>query len=229
MKRLPFHRTALLAAAALLATGGVPPNGNWNTAVAVTPQAHVIGNPDAPVTLTEFISYTCPHCAEFVTEGEAPLQYVYIGSGKLKLEVRPYIRNDVDVAVTMMAQCGPSDRFLRNHTYFLNSQATWLPIAQRATPAQTARWQGDSGAARRNIASDLGFYDMMEARGYSRPEVDHCLNDDKRAAELRANTDADSEKYGVNSTPSFAINGETVKDVHTWSLLRPALDAKIEP
>ncbi len=200
-------------------------NGIWNNQVTAGDRGYEIGNPEAEVTLTEFVSYTCPHCATFAIQGEAPLQIAYIGTGKLKLDVRSIIRNDLDLAVTMLTQCGDPAKFMRNHTYFMTSQKTWLSKAQNATRAQVMRWTtGDGSVARRAIATDLGFYQMMETRGYSRINVDKCLGDNAKANDLRANTKADFEEFGIRGTPSFAINGETLENVHSWRALEQQLN-----
>lgn len=216
----PLRMIALAAVAVL----GIAADTPWHATVAVSDRAHTIGNPAATVTLTEFVSYSCPHCATFALQGDPPLQLAYIGTGKVKVEVRPVIRNSVDTVATMLAQCGDSDRFIRNHAMFMLTQRSWLTAAQRATQGQIARWTGaDKPAARRAIASDLGFYALMETRGYSRVEVDQCLADDAKAALLEANTEADAVQFGVTHTPSFALDGKLLEEVHEWRALEAAL------
>ena len=214
-----------MAFAALFSIGA---NGNWNTSVEQTERAHVVGNPEAKVTLTEFVSYTCPHCATFAVQGEAPLQLVYIGPGKLKLEVRSIIRNVVDMTATMLVQCGSEDKFLRNHTMFMLRQEQWLGKARNATQAQAALWTRGDAAGRRAMASSLGFYEMMETRGYGRIELDACLADNAKAAQLQANTKADFADFGIRGTPSFAIDGTTLENVHSWQALGPALGERFK-
>lgn len=178
--------------------------------------------------LTEFVSYTCSHCATFTRQGEAPLQLAYIGTGKVKLEVRSVIRNPIDTVATMVVQCGASDKFFRNHAFMMTSQSKWIGTFSRPTQAQVQRWTGPNEAvARKALAQDAGFYEMMETRGYSRTEIDKCLNDDAKAEKLETNTVADFDQFGINSTPSFAINGKTVKDVHDWTRLEPKLNASL--
>lgn len=224
-----LHRTliglalSMLASTALTGTA-MAGNGNWNTTVEVTPRAHILGNPDAETTLAEFVSYTCPHCADFTIQGEAPLQYVFIGAGKLRLEIRPVIRNVVDLTATMLVQCGDSSKFLQNHTMFMTRQKVWLDVVRNSTRAQQAAWFGPNPlAARQALSQQLGFYDMMELRGYSRPEIDRCLADDARAAALEANTLADAAEFGIRGTPSFALNGSLLEGVHNWPSLETAL------
>ncbi|WP_338445551.1 thioredoxin domain-containing protein [Pelagerythrobacter marensis] len=223
MKVSRLARAGALAAAALLALGNA---GNWNTRVAEEDGAHRIGNPDAKVHLTAFVSYSCSHCARFTTEGEAPLQIAYIGQGRVELEIQPVIRNAADLVATMLVNCGAPAKFMRNHTLFMNKQDEWLERYTRATSAQRARWENGSQAARRRaIASDLGFYKLMESRGYSRSEIDRCLADDAGARALIASSQAASLKYGITGTPSFAIDGVTLAGTHDWSMLAPQIDA----
>ena len=72
MKFGTMVKAAALAGIALLASAQT--NRNWNTVIVEVDGAHRIGNPEAKVQLVEFISYTCPHCAEFAREGESALQ-----------------------------------------------------------------------------------------------------------------------------------------------------------
>ena len=220
---LGMAATLFTAGTGALADTG-PDAGNWNTSVEVTPRAHAIGNPQAETTLQEFVSYTCPHCATFTIQGEAPLQLAYIGSGGLKLEMHSVIRNVVDLTATMMVQCGAPGKYLQNHTMFMLKQPEWLQKARNSTAAQQALWTGPNPRqARQSMAQYLGFYDMMATRGYERPELDRCLADQARADALVANTTADYADYGIRGTPSFVLDGKLLENVHNWPALELAL------
>lgn len=222
----PITRAALVASGAVALIAASTP---WHATVNVAERAHSIGNPEAEMRLTEFVSYSCSHCADFAVQGEPALQLVYVGQGRLVREVRSVIRNPIDLVATMLVQCGPTDRFIRNHAMFLRSQSDWLPVAERATSAQIARWTiSDASAARRNIASDLDFYTLMERRGYDRPTIDRCLADAPLAKRLMDNSAADREEFKVQGTPSFAIDGVLLDDVHSWSALEPVLQSRYE-
>ncbi|RXZ65688.1 thioredoxin domain-containing protein [Pelagerythrobacter rhizovicinus] len=219
-----FAKAGALAIAAAFTLGN---SGNWNTTVVEADGAHRIGNPDAKVELIVFVSYTCPHCAHFTTEGEAPLQLAYVGPGRVELQIQPMIRNSADLVATMLTSCGAPSKFLRNHTLFMNEQSKWLDRYAKATEAQRARWENGSQAARRRaIASDLGFYRLMESRGYGRAEIDRCLASDAEARALIASSQAASEKHHVHGTPSFVLDGVTLAGTHDWSMLSPQLAAR---
>jgi len=223
-----FRRIALAAVlvAGALMTGGAT-NSNWNNVVERVDGGHLIGNPDASVKLTEYVSYTCPHCAEFTREAEDALKLTYVVPGQMSIEVRHLIRDPVDLTVAMLANCGPPSKFPLNHSAFMLSQDTWIAAAEKATPAQRQRWaSGDFAARRRAIASDLGLYTIMEQRGYERAEADRCLNDEKVAETISQVSDRDWKKPGITGTPAFAIDGNVLAGTHSWRMLATQLAAR---
>jgi len=212
---------AALAAAGLLLTAATP---NWLTTVSLNGLAHRIGNPEAKVRLTEYVSYTCPHCAEFNREAEGAIQLAYIGTGKVNVEIRHLIRDPVDLTVGVLAHCGPVSKFPQNHTAFLSGQDSWIGPLARPTAAQRQRWSAPGAAGRRAIASDFGLYRIMERRGYTRADVDRCLADDAMVKQMADTSDKDWNRPGVDSTPTFAINGIVMPGTHTWQSLSRQLD-----
>lgn len=225
MKLARIARAGALAAAAVFALGNTS---NWNTRVVEADGAHTIGNPEAKVELIAFVSYTCPHCAHFTTEGEAPLQLAYVGPGKVELQVQPMLRNSADLVATMLVGCGDNAKFLRNHTLFMSKQGEWLKLYADANAGQRARWEnGSQPQRRRAIASDLGFYKLMESRGYTRSAIDRCLASDTEARALATSTVAAAQKYHISGTPSFVLNGVTLAGTHDWQMLAPQLDARL--
>lgn len=220
-----FPKIAALALCALLA---VAARGDWNARLTVSPSgSHIIGNPAAATRLTEYISYTCSHCADFDRQASDPLRLVYVTSGKLSLEIRHLVRDPIDLAVAMLTNCGPPAKFLQNHTTFLRQQAQWLGRAGSVSPGQKARWSsGPVATRRRAMADDLGFYQTMQARGYDRPAVDRCLADEAMASRLAAQTD-EAVRIGVPGTPSFLIDGELLAGTHDWQTLQAQLKARL--
>ncbi|WP_347301965.1 thioredoxin domain-containing protein [Croceibacterium sp. TMG7-5b_MA50] len=221
--------TRRLALAALLpaAMAIVAAAGNWLATVSPQAGGHTIGNPAAPVTLTEYVSYTCPHCAAFTRAAETPLAAGYVTPGRLKVEVRHLLRDPVDLAVALLVNCGPAAKYPQNHAAFMLAQPQWLPRATAASAAQRARWtSGDNGARRRAIAGDVGLYTIAERRGYSRVAADRCLADEAVATRLAAQSEAGWKVPGVTGTPAFALNGTVLAGTHDWALLEPQLRAR---
>ena len=122
---------------------------NWVTEVERTEASHIIGNPAADITLTEFVSYTCPACANFSRTGEEVVKLGYVAPGKLRFEVRYLQRNEIDIALTMAAWCGGKDDFKRRHSAIMRSQPQWLPTVQNASARQQSRWFTGPGPTKR--------------------------------------------------------------------------------
>ncbi len=217
----PF-RPLFVAAAAILSPAAAPPaQQSWNSVVTETPQGgHLVGNPAAAVKLVEYVSYTCPHCAHFEVEADAPLRLTFIAPGKGSIEYRPLLRNKIDLAVSLLANCGPAAKFRANHAMFLRRQSSWYGEVR---PEQERRWANpDFGSSMRAVARDLKLYDLMAGRGYGAPELDRCLSDKAAGTKLAEQTEFALEKLKVNATPSFLINGE-LQEAHDWAGLRPRL------
>jgi len=219
MKKLAL--ASVLLAAAPLAMAATAHN--WLATAAVTPGGHRLGNPAAPTKLIEFVSYTCPHCGHFFKEADVPLKLAYVEPGKVSVEVRHVIRDPIDYTAVVLAECGDPKKFFGNHEMFFAKQDAWLGKLEHASKGQQDRWyNGPIPQRLRAVAADAGFYPMMESRGYSRSQVDGCINDSKKVDALLKQSQADGKQYGVNSTPSFAINGKTL-DIHSWDELQKAL------
>lgn len=217
---------ALTAAAASPAAAQGQPRRNWLTTIAETTGGHLLGNPQAATKLTVFISYSCPHCAAFEVESDAPLRAGYIQPGKVSLEVRPFLRNILDVAATLAVECGPETRFWANHRAMLRAQGTWMDHAVNASQAQQQRWNtGPIGQRLRAVASDMGWYPLMAQRGYTATQLDQCLNDEAAARALSTRSQADGTRYNIPGTPAMLINDRLQANVFDWASLRPLLDA----
>lgn len=218
---------AALAVVAVAATAATRPA--WISQVARTEAGgHRMGNPHAKVALIEFSSYTCPHCAHFHKEADAPLKLAYVSPGKVSVEVRHVLRNTVDLTAALAAECGPETKFFGNHNALMNSHDQWMKRLEGTTEATQARWQtGTFGERMRAIASDADFYSIMEKRGLDRVALNKCLSDEVTAKRIAQQSEASSNAFGVQGTPSFAINGKLLDDAHTWDSVQKAIAAAL--
>jgi len=218
-------KIALLAGTLVMATGFAP---DWTITVAKTDAGHLIGNPDAATKVAEYISYTCSHCADFARNGDPALKIGYVRTGKVSVEIRHLLRDPIDLTAAMLTHCGAADKFALNHAAIMLSQDKWLPVAASSTQAQRNRWSNpDRAAARRAIAADLDFYQLMEGRGYRTTDIDRCLADSAMETKLVQASRDDTVRLGLRGTPSFTINGKLLDNVHNWPALQQAIDAHL--
>jgi len=198
-----------------------PAKGGPAVLVIATPQgSHVVGRPGAANKLVEYVSYTCPHCAAFEKEGAPVLMLTAIRPGRMSVEYRPFMRNIVDVAATLMVGCGAPSRFPGNHVAVLRGQETWFK-----PPSEDAqqRWRtGDFGTRMRAVAADMNLYPIFTARGYARAELDRCLANEQLANALSAENAKAIEELKLQGTPSFLLGGKLLP-AHDWASLKPAL------
>lgn len=200
--------------------------GAWHAEVERTQRGFRIGNPEAEAALIEFISYTCPACARFAQQGEAALDMALLAPGDATVEVRPVIRNGIDLTVSLLAQCGGAEGFKDRHRLFMLNHDTWMAKVRNGPQSQQAIWARGDKASRMNAARALDLDDMLIDRGMSRAQVDTCINDDQAALALIRNSSADRTEFGVAATPSFALDGELLTDVHDWNGLYAVLKTR---
>ena len=226
--RVFFAALLLAATAPAIATGPAmaqPAPQDWNLAYADTGKGHRVGNPDAPVQMIEYVSYTCPHCANYARVSEGALRLGYVGESKAAVEVRHLIRNPIDIAAALVTECGPADRFFDRHRAMFLGFDTWIAKAQAATPAQQTRWRSGTIAQQMQaIAGDLDFHELMEPQGLGVAEIDRCLADEDKARAIVAASQTNADEFAVTSTPSFVVNGTLAEGVHTWETLQPLLE-----
>jgi protein-disulfide isomerase len=145
----------------------------------------IMGKADAPITIIEYSSLTCPHCAKFHAETFPKVKSEWIDTGKAKLIFRDLPWDPLAQATAMIAHCS-GDRYFAFINTFFRTQNQW---AQNPSPL----------AAIKTIAKLGGMGD---------DQVDKCLNDNGLLNEINARKDDATERYKVDSTPSFIINGK---------------------
>lgn len=243
MARTAFRRLFLAAAVVPLALGlaackkdagttaapsgpvaaATPPAGKaWTDVVNTTPEGgYVVGNPAAPVKIMEYGSLSCPHCAHLAQEGFATLFGKYIASGKASLEFRSFAIHPQDVPLTMLAQCGGTEKFFPLvEEIYRNFDALTESTMKGADAANKLQNLPDN---QRFVAlSDaLGFTDFFAQRGIAKDQSKTCLADFGKATALARQSEAYGQQ-GIESTPTLFINGTKVEG-STWAELNAAL------
>ena len=151
----------------------------------------VIGDPEAPITMIEYASLTCPHCANFHAQILPKLKKDWIEPGKVKLIYRDFPLDRYAAAAATIARCAPKDKYFTFLDAFYAQQKHWT----RAEDPVKLLGQ----------LAGLG--------GMSKEDVDACLaNTALQEGILQMRLDGQME-YDVNSTPSFVINGTKVRNL----------------
>jgi len=199
-----------------------PPAGKqWTDVVVATPQGGMLmGNPNAPVKIVEYASYTCPHCKLFEQEGAGPLQQKYVSTGKVSWEFRSFLIHGPDMAVTMLMNCrGPAPFFALSQQLYA-AQDDWLGKMAAMPAAEQQRIATLAPADQFKALAALGdLYGFFGVRGLPRAQADACLSDQAAIDKVTAAQANATDKDQVDSTPTFIINGAKQADMATWAQL----------
>ena len=145
----------------------------------------VLGSEKAPVTIVEYASMTCPHCAHFSETTFPELQKRYIDTGKVRFIFREFPLDALAAAGFMLARCGGKEKFMPIVETLFAKQREWM-VEKPIEPL-------------REIAKQFGF---------THQSFDECLANQKVLDGIQNVRDRAAEKLGVNSTPTFFINGK---------------------
>ncbi len=149
----------------------------------------VLGNADAPVTIVEYSSLTCPHCGAFHRETLPDLTEKYIDKGLVKIYFRPFPFDPYATAGAMLAYCVPPRAQVSFLDILFKRQSQWIQ-AEKPMDALQA---------------------MAKQAGLSETDFVVCLKDQKRLDGVRDIQSRAAEELGVRSTPTFFINGEKIE------------------
>lgn len=200
----------------------------WVDTVAKTKEGgYLLGNPNAPIKLVEYGSRNCPYCGLFGRTAPEPLRKNYISTGKVSWEFRDFlIHGAPDLAAALLNQCVPDEAFFPMLDKFFENQDAFLTRTEQLvkTNPQVAQQlqQLPPPQAAVGFAEQLGMIDFMKQNGVPEAKARQCLADKAKIDEI-AKVNADGATvYGVNSTPSFFINGNKV-EASNWEQLEPLL------
>lgn len=151
---------------------------------------HVLGNKNAPITIFEYASLTCPHCAAFVSDTLPKLQKEWIDTGKAKLVYRDFPLDQSALVAATVAQCFPPERYFPFIETLFQTQREWAQNSEAATKTALAR--------------------IARLGGMGQAQFDACANNQKLSDAVLNSRLAAQNQYGINSTPTFFVNGTKV-------------------
>lgn len=164
-----------------------------------------MGDPDAPVKVIEYASFTCPHCANFHRDTFKGFKADYIDTGKVHFTHREVFFDRYGLWAAMMARCGGQERYFGLIDLVYATQSDW---ARLENPADVA------GALKR-----IGLQ-----AGLDSATLDACMQDATMAQSLVGWYQENAGRDGIQSTPSFMINGE----MHSGNMSLSALGALVD-
>ena len=201
-----------------------PNRRDWLTTAQRTPEGGFrLGNPDARVKVIEYLSLTCPHCAEFAHQAGQRLFQDYVRSGRVSIEYRNYTLNGYDLAAAFLSRCAaPRDYFNMTH-WLLANQPQWMGRMQALTEAQRNELRAlQPLQAMQRIVQLLGLDRIATRHGLNAAEQRACLADQDGLNQIEQLVQAARNQHQVTGTPTFVINGQVVQ-VNDWAGIEPLL------
>lgn len=166
----------------------------------------VQGKADAPVTVVEYASMTCTHCAAFHKESYPTLISKYVDTGKVKFILREFPLDPLATAGFMLARCeGPSKRTAVVDLLF-DQQKNWAFVDKPLEALQN----------------------VLKQTGMTKEAFESCLKNQKLYDQVNEERDTASQKFGVTATPTFFINGTKVSGEITPDVLAKIIDPMLK-
>lgn len=164
-----------------------------------------MGAADAPVTMTEYSSLGCPHCAAFHRETLPQIKKDYIDTGKLRLVIVDFPLGNRALAAALVARCAPKTAYFGLVDLLFADQQKWAEA-------------GDPVPELKRIARFAGL---------SGQDVDACTHNDAMIKAVTGRAQEASEKHDIRSTPTFLIDGERVEGAQPYAAFKKAIDAAL--
>ena len=161
----------------------------------------MIGSDKAPVTIIEYASMTCPHCAHFSETTFPELQKRYIETGKVRYTLRAFPLDALSAAGFMLARCAGKDKYMPIVETLFAKQSEWI-VKEPLPPLK----------------------DIAKQFGVGEDEFNQCLANQKLLDNIQAVRDHAAQKLGVNSTPTFFVNGKKLTGDVTIDQLAKEID-----
>lgn len=164
-----------------------------------------LGNANAPVTIVEYMSMTCPHCANFHNETFDAIKAKYIDTGKVRFIVREFPFDPRAAAAFMLARCAPEGQYFPMISMLFKQQQQW--------------------AAAENGREAL--LQMSKLAGFTQESFEACLTNQKLLDDVNAVMQRGAKEFGVQSTPTFFVNGEHYSGDMSVDVMSALIDSKL--
>ena len=162
-----------------------------------------MGPDNAKVTVIEYASASCPHCANFYKTTFQELKKQYIDTGKIRFVFREFPHNDAALAAFMIARCAPKDKYFPLIDTYFQTQDSWLE-----NPAE-------------------GLFKIAQLAGFTKASFDACLKNEEVAKGIIAVRDKAESEFGVTGIPTFFINGKILNGEATFDQFKKVIDPQL--
>ena len=198
---------AILAIAALLPLSASAQEAAATDTPAVEITDFSLGSADAPVKITEYASFTCPHCANFHANVWPQLKSEYIDTGKVQFTYREVYFDRYGLWAAMVARCGGEMRYFGIVDMLFDQQREWAA-------------SNDPNVVVGNLRT------IGKAAGLDDATLDTCLKDGAKAEAMVAHFEKNMEADSVEGTPTFIIDGEKHSNM-SFADMKSIIDAKL--
>lgn len=166
-----------------------------------------LGAEDAPLTVVEYASFTCGHCANFHAENWPKLKAEYVDTGKVRFVQRDVYFDQPGLWAGVLARCGGDDKYYAVSDMLFDEQKEWL-----------------AGGTGEEIAANLRKIGLKA--GMTEEQMTACWEDTAKAEQLIATFQANATADEVEATPTFIIGGEKVSN-QPWDSMKEVIEAKL--
>lgn len=191
-----------MAAAAAPGAPAASPMAMLGNALDIQENDRIVGSMTAPVTLIEYASLTCSHCADFATRTMPSVKKEWVDTGKVKYVMRDLAWDNLAVGMAKIARCAePAQFFPLTNAFFMNQKMIVT--------------SNDALGEIKKVAAPFG---MDEAK------VEACIKDGPLQTQVEESKRIAMEVLGVRGTPAIFINGVKVDGAVDYKTLKPTLD-----
>ena len=161
-----------------------------------------LGKADAPVTIVEYASLTCGHCATFHNTVFPKIKEKYVDSGQVRFILREFPLDNLAAAASMLTRCAGGEKTYPLVEVLFKQQEQWAFVRGNPVPE---------------------LFKVARQAGFTQESFDKCLTDQKLLEQVTGIRTRASEKFGVSSTPTFFINGKRMQEPPTAEAFDKAL------
>jgi protein-disulfide isomerase len=162
----------------------------------------VLGKDDAPITVVEYASMTCGHCANFHNTVFPKIKEKYVDSGQVRFILREFPLDNLAAAAAMLTRCAGGEKTYPLVEVLFKQQEQWAFVRGNPVPE---------------------LFKVAKQAGFTQESFDKCLTDQKLLEQVTSIRTKAADKFGVSSTPTFFINGKRLQEAPTVEAFDKAL------